>query len=284
MWSEHTPQSHTCTTGAGRSYIVRHRYTKERIRTLNISTLTEQFDERITIVRELLTAVEQQRRETNGPASNDAFQTVNAIGLLITELEYDARRQGIFLKVTSTLKSLRRRYDQLTRLPSREAIALLQNLLAFDNLCILGIDVDFRWKQARVEVVRLAAIDRDEQVLFHDALNQERSRMKPIWEELCARLRGRFILAHELAGIQSLLASTAHHYGLGTPALIGASFAELWRAYLAPGCNTSGAMAGGGSVSDSPLFDALHEGRSEQTALGHARTMLSLLKRIAQGA
>jgi len=260
------------------------RYTKERIHTLNISTLTEQFDERIAIVQELLTAVEQQRREITGPASNEEFQTISAIGLLIAELESDARRQGTFPRVTSTLKTLRRHYEQLSRLPSREGIALLHNLLTFDNLCVLGIDIDFQWKQARIEVVRLIAIDRDEQVLFHDALNQERTRMRPVWEELRARLRGRFILAYDLAGTQSLLASTAHHYGLDTPALIGASFAGLWRAYLAPGCNTSRVMAGGGSVSDPPLFDALYEGQDEQTALGQARTMLRLLKRVAQGA
>jgi hypothetical protein len=232
----------------------------------------------------MLTAVEQQRRETNGPASKDEFQTVSAIGLLIAELESDAMRLGIFPRVTSTLKTLWQRYEQLSRLPGREVIALLQNLLTFDNLCVLDIDVAFQWKQARVEVVRLAAIDRDEQVLFHDALNQERSRMRPVWEELRARLAGRFILAHDLAATQMLLASTAHHYGLDTLALIGASFTGLCQKYLAPGCTISGAMPDGESISGSPLFGAPDAGQGEQTALGHARTMLRLLKRMAKGA
>lgn len=135
----------------------------------------EQFHERATLIDQMLTAVEQQRRETNSPAGTDEFQTVSAIERLIAELGSDARHQGIFPKVSSILKALGQRYEQLSLLLSREVIGLLQNLLTFNNLCVLGIDVAFQWKQARVEVVRLAAIDRDEQVLFHDALNQESS-------------------------------------------------------------------------------------------------------------
>jgi hypothetical protein len=118
----------------------------------------------------------------------------------------------------------------------------------------------------------------------HDALNQEPSRMRSVWEELRARLAGKFILAHDLAATQMLLASTAHYYGLEVPALIGASFTGLCQEYLAPGCSISGAMPDDESISGSPLLDAPDAGQGEHTALGHARTMLRLLKRMAQGA
>ena len=234
-------------------------------------TCREQFTERASLIDQMLTAVEQRHHETPGPASDEESRAVNAIGVLIAELESDGRHQGIFPRVAATLKTLWQRYEQLSRLPGQEVIAPLQSLLTFDNLCVLDIDVTFQWKQARVEVVRLAAIDRDEQVLFHDALNQERSRMRPVWEELRARLRGRFILAHDLAATQALLASTAHLYGLEAPALIGASFAGLYQEYLAPGYHTFMAMAGSESLSGSPLLDAPDTGQGEQTALGHAR-------------
>lgn len=154
-------------------------------------TRIEQFNQRMSLIGQMLTTVEHQRHETNGSAWDSSFQAIAPIGLLIDELETDARRMGILPRVTSTLKTLWQRYEQLSRIPSREMVAILQSLLTFDNLCVLDIDVAFQWKQTRVEIVRLAAIDRDEQVLFHDALDQERSRMKPVWEELRAVLGGK---------------------------------------------------------------------------------------------
>lgn len=246
-------------------------------------SIIEQFNERTTLIDQMLTAVEQQHHETNGSARNDEFQTVNAVGLLLVELESDAKRKGIFPRVESTLRTLWKRYEKLSRIPSREAIAWLQNLLTFDNLCVLDIDIAFRWKQARIEVVRLAVIDRDEQVLFHGALNQERSRMTPVWEELCALLTGRFILAPDLDLTQLLLSSTAEHYDLDAPILIGASFVGLCQEDVEPGCNVSGVMPGGGSISRSSLLDVPDAGQGAQTALDHARTMLRLIQRMAHG-
>jgi len=236
------------------------------------------------MINQMLAAVEQRHREADSPASQGQFQAGIAIGLLIAELESDARRKGIFSTVKTTLKTLWERYEKLSQFPRQEVINFLQNLLTFNNLCVLDIDIAFQWKQSRVEVVRLAAIDRDGNVLFHDALNKERSGMTPVWEELRALLTGRFILAHDLELTQLLLSSTAEYYGLDTPILIGASFAILCQEYFERGIDIPRTLTGSEGIPRSSLVDALGTGQGAQTALDHVRTMLRLVQRMAEGA
>lgn len=235
------------------------------------------------MINQMLAIVEQRHREAGIPASNDQCQAITNIGLLLAELEADARRRDIFSNVSTTLETLWKRYRALSHVPRREVIAFLQNLLTIDNLCVLDIDIAFDWKQGCVEVLRLAAIDRNENVLFDAALNKEHPRMKPAWEELRAILAGRFILARDLGLTQLLLSSTAEHYGFDTPVLIGGSFTSLCQEYFKPGIAPGTSVPGEEGILHSSLLDALDAGQGEQTLLDHVRTMLHVVQRMAQG-
>src|SRR5712692_8394978 len=74
-----------------RRHLFRPSTLKERIKIVTTHTVIAQFNEHVTMINQMLAAVEQRHREADSPASQGQFQAGIAIGLLIAELESDAR-------------------------------------------------------------------------------------------------------------------------------------------------------------------------------------------------
>lgn len=197
-------------------------------------------------------------------------------------------------QLSSTLADLRRRFDQLPRLPRAEHVRWAMALLAFPNLAFLEVDTD--GLGAESDLLRIALVDQAGIVLYDQllqprhpisariahitGLTQEQLSDAPClaeaWETVGAAMRGRYVLSFNLEFDTGKLAENAARSHLPPLPLVGDCLMQRAQEYygeyhyprLSALCERLGF-----ALPDHP----------QQDALDRARGQVSLLQAMAQG-
>ena len=216
----------------------------------------------------------------------------------MADLEAHFRRRAtldqILQHLEDALSQVRRRVEQLPRLPRMEYIRWAQAILAFPNLAFLEVDTDGLHRDA--DILRIVLVDksgiplyaqtfRPRRPLTHQtthltAIHREAVEEAPLlaeaWEQITSAFAGRYVLSYNLEFDQTKLHENAERYGLSPLTMIGACLMQQAQAYA--GSYTYPKLATLCAHIGFPLPDHPH-----QTAFDRVQGQLHLLEAMAAG-